>query len=159
MAEKGDFFKVEWIDYDYWKEAEKKWREFVRISFYKWLEEIKSRFWHSHYMKNGNPTWLHFDWRNDSIKVSDFTQKWHKIYELTLSYDKEKDSFSLKEVKWVDQKVWNDVGDDEILKFLDNIKEKIEVSDNGVTLDKTRMSAQKAISDMFNDKKNRIFKF
>ena len=157
MSEKKDCFKVEWIDYDYWKEAEKKWREFVRFSFYKWLEEIKSRDGNNHYRKSGKPSWLYFEWRDNYVKVTDYTQKWHKIYELTLSYDKEKDSFSLKEVKWVDQKVWNDVGNDDILKFLDNIKEKIEVSDNGVTLDKTRISAQKAISDMFSDKKSRFF--
>ncbi len=161
--ETSEFFKVESIDYDYGKEAETKWKEFARFSFYKWIEEIQKRFWHNDYPKNWKSSWLAFYAENDLLKVMDYTQKvrrdGRKTHELILSYDKEKDVFNLKEILGVEEKVWKDIDDEEVLKFLDKIKDKVETKTNWLAMNKTKESVSKAISEMFNDKKNRIFKF
>ena len=158
MSEKKDFFKVESIDYNYQKEAETKRKEFARFSFYKWIEEVQKRFGYNEYPKNWKSSWLAFYAGEDFLKVMDYTQKGRKTYELILSYDKEKDVFNLKEIFGVEEKVWNNIDDEEVLKFLDKIKDKVETKANWVTINKTKKTVSKAISDMFNDKKNRIFK-
>ncbi len=162
LGQTPDFFKVESVDYDYGKEAETKWKEFARFSFYRWIQEIQKNFWHNDYPKNWKSSWLAFYAENDLLKVMDYTQKvrrgGYKTHELILSYDKEKDIFNLKEIFGVEEKVWNDIDDEEVLKFLDKIKDKVETKANWVIINKTKEMASKAISDMFWEDEQPFFK-
>ena len=104
-----------------------------------WDRLFKTRGTNNFY-KNGKQSWLIIESRQSlddfwhkwekSIRVEDYINKWYREYSLTLYYNENNNTFTIRKVLESETsgstKDYENVTQENVLKFLENVEEKIQ---------------------------------